>query len=134
MSLFSTTNLEEYARQCTLQRRRYEECLEQSQRSHAVDTSGTTTGAIAHAAEAQEFVEASQLDASAHQGGQSCMTDLLELPVDPFSWDGEALGSDNARTAVAEVHQRYNKRTQTPRKTAKNPTAKSPSAVSYGAP
>lgn len=134
MSLFSTTNLEEYARQCTLQRRRYKDCLEQSQRSYTVNTSATTTGVIAHAAEAQEFVEASQLDASAHQGGQSCMTDLLELPVDPLSWDSEASVLDAARSAVAEVHQRYNKRAQAPRKTAKNPTAKSSSPVSYGAP
>lgn len=120
MTLLSKTGLEEYARQCTLQRRRYEDCLQQAQQDNTAD--------------GEQLFEDSQLDRHTQQATQSCMAELLELPVHPLDWDDESSVLDETKKAIAEEHQWQHDRSQRPHQSVTNSTRKSAHHVSYGAP
>ena len=133
MSQLFKTNLEEYARQCTLQRRHYEECIQQAQQSCAVDTTVTSTDASAQHEKVGKFIGGSQLDVCLEQATQSCMIDLLDIPADLLGWDDETTVSTRAESESTEAPQRYSDRSA-PRQAVVNSTAKSPSPVGFGAP
>jgi hypothetical protein len=132
MSQLFKTNLEEYARQCTLQRRRYEECLQQAQQSCGVSVSTTSTGSIAQ--DAGECLEANQVDACVEQAMQSCMIELLEMPVESLDWDDTNSVSDNARNEFSADQKWQGDRAPASHPSMANSKAKSPSPVGFGAP
>jgi hypothetical protein len=132
MSQLFKTNLEEYARQCTLQRRRYEECLQQAQQSCIVNTADTLTRTTTQKATGKS-VEVAQVDACADQTVQSCMIELLEMPIEALDWDDENAALDGT-SVFAEERKWHGGFTQVSHQTFVNPPAKSPSPVGFGAP
>jgi predicted amino acid-binding ACT domain protein len=133
MSQLFKTNLEEYARQCTLQRRRYEECLQQAQQSCIVNTADTLARTTTQNTAGQS-VEMAQVDACVDQTVQSCMIELLEMPIEALDWDDENSALDDTRSVFAEERKWHGDRVQVSHQTFVNPTAKSPSPVGFGAP
>jgi len=133
MSLLADSSLEEYARQCTLKRRRYEECLHQAQRSDS-RRDMEQAGALAQTAEQREFVEDHATDRCDDQNSRSCVADLLEISVDPLGWNDRDSVIDETRNAIAQEHQWQNNRSQRPYQSVTNSIGKSTHHVSYGAP
>ena len=132
MSPLFKANLEEYARQCTLQRRRYEECLQQTQQSHMVDTAEALVGAIEDVA--REPAGARQVDACSEQAVESCMIELLEMPVELLEWGDENFVLDEPRSVFVEEQKWHSDHAQVSQQTVVNYTKNSPSSVGFGAP
>lgn len=130
MSLLFKTGLEEYARQCTVQRRRYEDCLQQARQSgsslEAVRTETTTP-----LDNAQEAFQVNQTERATEH---SCMMELLELSVDPLCWDDSESILSETSNAGFEEQQWQPDRLQKSHQNAPNPSGKSVCSVSYGAP
>ncbi len=133
MSLLSDSSLEEYARQCTLKRQRYEDCLHQAQRSDSCRDM-EQVGALAQTAEQRESVKDHSIDRCDDQNSRSCVADLLEISVDPLGWDDKDSVIDETRNAIAQEHQWQNNRSQRPHQSVTNSIGKSTYHVSYGAP
>lgn len=127
MSLPFETDLTEYARQCTLQRRRYEECA-QAQQSNTAQTASTDAATQAAAA---PLTETGALDESTEQALQGCVVDLLETSAEPLAWNGKALLQD--ASSGARKDQWHGDR---PRSTqhATHSAQKNANPVSYSAP
>ena len=133
MSQLFKTNLEEYARQCTLQRRRYEECLQQVQQSDTVDTSAMSTAANTQPTVGQSS-EDRRLNPYVEQTAPNGMIDLLEMPTELLGWDDEASISNNVHHARTKRPQWQDDRPPATQRNVVNPTIKSVSPVGYGAP
>jgi hypothetical protein len=119
MTLPSKIGLEEYARQCTLQRRRYEDCR-QAQQSGMAD-------------ERRDF-EDNQSDRYTEQDNHSCMVELLELPVHSLDWDDESSVIYETRKAVVEDDQWRSDRLQRSHQSISHSTGRNAHPVSYSAP
>ncbi|PSB32433.1 hypothetical protein [Stenomitos frigidus] len=128
MSQLFKTDLEEYARQCTLQRRRYEECLQQAQQSCTVMSETMRHDTLGNP------IEVKQVDTCVEQSVQSCMIELLEMPVEPLGWDDEDAALGDTRTVSTREPQGQGDRAQVSHQTSAKPAAKSPSPVGFGAP
>ncbi len=89
MSLDSEKNIKDYAHQCAMQRRRYEECLQKTQQSCQMNTSS----------EADQQLGADD-DECLNQAAQSCVVELLGLTVEPLAWNDESLVSEASREAI----------------------------------
>ncbi|XGV96874.1 MAG: hypothetical protein ACAF41_29640 [Leptolyngbya sp. BL-A-14] len=130
MSLASKTALEEYARQCTEQRRHYEDSLHQSQQD---GSSQEALRAEAMTLEAEGYVRI-QADATGTCTEASCMIELLGLPTDPLCWDDSDSVLDATRKANTESSQWQHTGTDPTHQPEMNSTGKSTCSVSYGAP
>lgn len=133
MSLPFKTGVEEYARQCTIQRRHYEDCRQQARRDGASDEMAQTW-TIAQTVAVKEAAQMNNLDRCTEQTTQSCMIELLELPIDPLAWEEPKSVLDETRMTEFEVYQRQDNRSSKLHQAVTNPTGKSSYSVSYGAP
>lgn len=127
------TGIEEYARQCTVQRRRYEDCRQQTWQDKA-SSDVTQTWTIAQTVAVKEAAQTHNLDHCTDQSMQSCMIDLLELPVDPLACEGPESVLDEMRMTETEAYQWQSEPSSNPPQTLTNPTGQGSCSVSYGAP
>lgn len=126
------TDLTEYARQCTLQRRRYEECVQEAQRSGMTQATAASACSIAHA-DIEVPTETTASNEGAEQPAHSCLADLLGLSVEPLAWDDQQVAAPTQNNGVTETPQwRGNRAQSTQQPTSSVP--KNVSSVSYGAP
>ncbi|MBW4470645.1 MAG: hypothetical protein KME45_09595 [Stenomitos rutilans HA7619-LM2] len=127
------TGVEEYARQCTVQRRRYEDCRQQT-RQDETSSAVTQTWTVAQTIAVREAAQAHNLEHCTEHTLQSCMIDLLELPVDPLSWEGQDSVLGKTKTSEFEEQQCQDDHISNPSQTVTNPVGKTPCSVRYGAP
>lgn len=133
MSLPFKTGIEEYARQCTAQRRRYEDCLQKTRQdkgSSEIAPSWTIAQTIA----VREAALTQHLDRCTEETMQSCMIDLLELPVDPLAWEGSNPVLDETRTTALDADQWEDDSSSAPHQPVPNQTGDCSYSRSYGAP
>lgn len=123
MSVLFKTDLAEYARQCTLQRRRYEECVQNAQKSGMNQSIATSACSID---------QASDLDGCPERIMQGSVVDLLELSVEPL-WEDKQVALDDAGNGQPEEQPWHGDRSHSVQQTA-SATRKGASSVSYGAP
>lgn len=130
MSLASKPALEEYARQCTEQRRHYEDSLQQSQQN------GLPQEAMQSDAMTQETEEHTRIQTDSPETctEPSCMIELLGLPTDPLGWNDSDSVLDETQKADAEAPQWQHTGTERPHQPETNSTGKSACSISYGAP
>lgn len=91
MSLGSETNVQDYAHQCAIQRRRYEECLQKARQSCEINPINETE--VSH-----------HPDECLQQAMQSCVVELLELTVEPLGWNDESLIAEASREALTDEY------------------------------
>lgn len=133
MSVLCKTDLTEYARQCTLQRRRYEECLQEAHQSGTTQvTEGSTDAATQTVVEA--LTETYNLEDEDQCTPQGCLIDLLELSVRPLAWDDKQSILQIANDRTTETRQWYDDRSQSTQQQMASSMRKSANPVSYGAP
>lgn len=125
MSVLYKTDLTEYARQCTLQRRRYEECIQNAQQS-GMDQS--------IAASACSIGQASDLDGYPERTMQGSLADLLELAVEPSVWEDKQVALDDAGNEQPEEQPWHGDRSHSVQQPTASATREGISSVSYGAP
>jgi hypothetical protein len=125
MSVLCKTDLAEYARQCTLQRRRYEECVQNAQQSGMNESIATSACSID---------PASALDRYPEPAMQGSVIDLLELSVEPSVWEDKQVALDDAGNRQPEEQQWHGDRSHYVQQQIASATRKSASSVSYGAP
>jgi hypothetical protein len=125
MSVLFKTDLAEYARQCTLQRRRYEECVQNAQQSGMDQTT---------AASACSIEPASDLDGYPERTMQGSLIDLLGLSVEPSVWEDKQVALDDAGKGQPEEQPWHGDRSHSIQQQTTSATRKGASSVSYGAP
>lgn len=130
MTLVSKPALEEYARQCTEQRRHYEHSLRQSHQKGSPQEAMQPEIVIQ---EAEEYV-CIQTDSIGPCTEPSCMIELLGLPTDPLGWDESGSVLDETREADAEAPQCQHSDTENPHPSEMNSTSKGACFINYGAP
>ncbi|XHX78246.1 MAG: hypothetical protein RBJ76_28100 [Stenomitos frigidus ULC029] len=124
MSVLYETDLTEYARQCTLQRRRYEECVQNAQGS--IDQSA----AIA----ACSINQASDVNECLDHTMQGCVIDCLELSVEPLAWEDKQPSLSAAGNEPRQERQWQDDRSPFTQPHSAGAMRKNVSPVSYGAP
>lgn len=125
MSVLFKADLAEYARQCTLQRRRYEECVQQAQKSGMDQSTATSACSIDQARDLDGYPERTM------QGG---VVDLLELSVEPSVWEDKQVALDDAGNGQPEEQPWHGDRSHSVHQPTASATRKGTSSVSYGAP
>jgi hypothetical protein len=98
-----------------------------------VNASEASDGTIAQAA-AGESVRTKSVDVCVEQAVQSCMIDLLEMPVEALGWEDESPVSENTRSEFTDAQEWHNDQGQASHQPVVNSTAKIPSPVGFGAP
>ncbi len=133
MSLPFKTGVEEYARQCTLQRRHYENCRQQTRQSESPGNA-THTWTIAQTIAARDAAPTNHSNHCTERPTQSCMLDLLELPVDSLAWEDSSAVPDETEAAELEAYQWPDDRSSNAHQAVINLAGKGSHSVSYGAP
>lgn len=133
MSLLFKTGVEEYARQCTVQRRHYEDCRHQTRNSESPGDA-TQTWTIAQTIAVKEAAQANNVDHCTERSTQSCMIDLFELPVDPLAWEEQDSVVDEMEMTEFEAYQWQDDAPSTFHQAVGHPTGKGSCSMSYGAP
>ena len=133
MSLPFKTGVEEYARQCTIQRRRYEDCRQQARPDEA-SGEAAQTWTIAQTVAVKKAAQRNNLGHCIEETTQSCMVDLLELSIDPLAWEEPRSVLDETRTTELEAPQGQDDRSSKLHQTVTNSTGKGSCSMSYGAP
>jgi hypothetical protein len=124
MSVLFKTDLAEYARQCTLQRRRYEECVQNAQQSGMNESIATSACSID---------QASNLDGYPERTMQGSVVDFLGLSVEPL-WEDKQTVLDDAGNGQPEEQPWHGDRSHSIQQQTTSATRKGASSVSYGAP
>ncbi|HEY9894452.1 MAG TPA: hypothetical protein V6D34_03430 [Candidatus Sericytochromatia bacterium] len=124
MSVLFKTDLAEYARQCTLQRRRYEECVQNAQQSGMNESIATSACSID---------QASNLDGYPERTMQGSVVDFLGLSVEPL-WEDKQTVLDDAGNGQPEEQPWHGDRSHSIQQQTTSATRKGGSSVSYSAP
>lgn len=131
MSVLLETDLTEYARQCTLQRRRYEECVQEAQKS-GMNQSTAATACLINQSPAETLTENRKFDECTELATQGSVVDLLGMSVEPLPWNDKQYALDDASNEVTE-HQWHGDRSQSAQQHVAS-SARNAKPVSYGAP
>ncbi len=134
MSLLSQTDLEEYARQCTMQRHRYEDALQHSKQGTCDESVAATNAGIDEAMNGNAAIAQVPYCVEGQQSA-TCIVNLLEIPADPsVPGDENLLWIEVTEYLTQESSQESDWQTLTHTPSAKSVRKRPSYPVTYSAP